>query len=69
MKLHALSSSRFKKASGIDFEDMLFFDDEMRNIRDISKLGVTAIYVTSSGMTLKLFEKGLAEWTERNSSQ
>ena len=31
--------SSIKKSSGIDYSDMLFFDDEYRNIRDISKLG------------------------------
>ena len=30
---------RIKKDSGVDYKDMLFFDDEYRNIRDISKLG------------------------------
>jgi len=30
---------RFKKASGIQFEDMLFFDDEYRNIKDLSAEG------------------------------
>ena len=64
-----LSLSRFKKDSGISFDDMLFFDDEMRNVRDVSKLGVTAVYVSGSGMTMKLFEKGLAEWTKKNAAQ
>ena len=27
------------KSSGVDYSDMLFFDDEYRNIRDISTLG------------------------------
>lgn len=31
---------RFKANSGIDYTDMLFFDDEHRNIVDISKLGM-----------------------------
>ena len=35
---HVIFSS-IKKNSGIDYPDMLFFDDEYRNIRDISKLG------------------------------
>ena len=61
-----LLSNRFKKDSGVDFRDMMFFDDEMRNIKDVSKLGVTAVYVTRNGMTLKLFEDGLAEWRQRN---
>jgi len=61
--------NKFKKDSGISFKDMIFFDDEMRNIRDISKLGVTAIFVSSAGMTLKLFDNGLAEWSKNNAAQ
>lgn len=30
---------RFTQASGISYADMLFFDDEERNINDISRLG------------------------------
>lgn len=35
MYLHSI-----RKASGVRCEDMLFFDDEMRNIHDISSLGM-----------------------------
>ena len=31
--------------SGVDFEDMIFFDDESRNIADIKTLGVRAVHV------------------------
>ena len=34
---------RIKTDSGIDFRDMIFFDDEHRNIRDVSKLGVHSL--------------------------
>ncbi|XP_022689161.1 magnesium-dependent phosphatase 1-like [Varroa jacobsoni] len=57
---------RFQKSSGITFTDMIFFDDEMRNIRDVSQLGVTAIYVRSEGMTRRLFDQGLAQWRKEN---
>ena len=30
---------RIKKDSGVDYRDMLFFDDDYANIRDVSKLG------------------------------
>ena len=33
-----------KKEFRIDFEDMLFFDNEMGNIRSVSTLGVKSIY-------------------------
>jgi magnesium-dependent phosphatase 1 len=28
----------------VDYEDMIFFDDEERNIRDVGGLGVLAVY-------------------------
>ncbi|XP_034254395.1 magnesium-dependent phosphatase 1-like isoform X2 [Thrips palmi] len=31
--------------SNLDFGEMIFFDDDLRNIRDVSSLGVTAIHV------------------------
>jgi hypothetical protein len=38
---------RFHKNTGIAYKDMLFFDDEHRNIRDVSRLGKfpTTIYL------------------------
>ena len=47
--------AELQKASGIDFAEMLFFDDEMRNIREVSKLGVTSILV-KEGLTRQIFE-------------
>lgn len=41
---------RLKRATGIDYESMVFFDNEMRNIRSVQKLGVKCIY-TPDGMT------------------
>jgi hypothetical protein len=37
-------SSRFSEASGLAYKDMLFFDDEMRNIRDINEIGKDGEY-------------------------
>lgn len=31
---------RLQEKTGINYEDMMFFDDDLRNIRDINKLGV-----------------------------
>ncbi|MBB5353069.1 magnesium-dependent phosphatase 1 [Haloferula luteola] len=31
-----------RKSSGIDFSEMIFFDDEARNVESVSRLGVTA---------------------------
>ncbi|XP_015595849.1 magnesium-dependent phosphatase 1 [Cephus cinctus] len=37
--------SKIKKDSGMDYKDMIFFDDEDRNIRDLTKVGVLSILV------------------------
>ena len=47
-----------QEESGIAYSEMLFFDDEMRNIREVSTLGVTCIHV-SDGMTASVFRNGL----------
>lgn len=44
---------------------MLFFDDEHRNIRDLSKLKVTCILV-ENGMTLQLLHEGLQKYAEKH---
>jgi magnesium-dependent phosphatase 1 len=31
--------------SGFDYSEMYFFDDEMRNIEDVQKLGVNCVYI------------------------
>ncbi len=40
-----LHFSQLQKASGIAYSDMVFFDDEMRNISEVGSLGVHAVYV------------------------
>ncbi|KAM6453110.1 magnesium-dependent phosphatase 1 [Liasis olivaceus] len=49
---------RLSQQSGIPFHQMLFFDDENRNIRDVSELGVLCVLVPR-GMTLSLLNQGL----------
>ncbi|XP_018580272.1 magnesium-dependent phosphatase 1-like [Anoplophora glabripennis] len=46
-----------KKQSGLNFTEMMFFDDEQRNIRDISELGVVSVYV-KNGVSKKVVEEG-----------
>lgn len=54
--------ARLHKDSAIDFSEMLFFDDESRNIRDIRKLGVESYLVDSDiGVTKKIIEDLVAE--------
>lgn len=36
---------QLQEKSGISFENMLFFDDEMRNIEDVSRMNVEAVLV------------------------
>lgn len=42
----------------IDFEDMLFFDNEQSNITSVSKLGVKCIHCPE-GMTEEVWQRGL----------
>ncbi|XP_027698891.1 magnesium-dependent phosphatase 1-like isoform X1 [Vombatus ursinus] len=49
---------RLQQKSGIPYSEMIFFDDEKRNIIDVSKLGVTCIHVQSE-MSLHTLTKGL----------
>lgn len=55
--------SKFCEASGYKHEDMLFFDDEQRNIRDLSEKGVTCILVPGDGVTKKLVQTGLHKFS------
>lgn len=57
-----------QKASGFAYEEMLFFDDEMRNIDEVSRLGVTSIYVRD-GMTAELFHGSLGAFAETRPDQ
>ncbi|TWT80162.1 Acid Phosphatase [Planctomycetes bacterium CA13] len=52
-----------QESSGIPFEKMLFFDDEMRNISEVSQLGVTSIHV-ADGLTEALFRDGCQQFAE-----
>ena len=47
-----------QKFPEIDYEEMLFFDNESHNIRNVMKLGVKCVYAPE-GMTIDAWEKGL----------
>ncbi|KAL0478382.1 magnesium-dependent phosphatase [Acrasis kona] len=49
-----------KKSSGLEYEEMIFFDDEQRNIDAVGKLGVTCVY-TRKGVSIASFLKGLEQ--------
>jgi magnesium-dependent phosphatase 1 len=58
---------KFHKNSSIPLSRMLFFDDEDRNIYDVSRLGVTCVLV-EDGMTKEVLEKGLSLFAGRHST-
>lgn len=43
-----------EKQTGLAYEQMVFFDDEKRNIREVGQLGVTSVHV-SDGVTWDVF--------------
>ena len=47
-----------RRSSGVELENMLFFDDEMQNLHDLRPLGVKCVFV-SDGMNDDLFREGL----------
>nr|CAD7576428.1 unnamed protein product [Timema californicum] len=56
-----MSCYRIKKDSGVSFKDMIFFDDEQRNIRDLTQHGVVSILV-KNGVSFKVIEEGLLQF-------
>ena len=58
---------RLRENSMVAYDQMIFFDDELRNINDIQKLGVTCIPVLN-GLDIKCFEQGLHQFRARMSS-
>lgn len=57
--------AKIHQASGIAYEDMLFFDDETRNRNVETELGVTFCLVRD-GMTLDEMDRGVWAWRKRN---
>ena len=51
--------------SRIDYDEMLFFDDETRNIRDLGSFGVTCVHV-GQGMAWELFREGHEQFAARS---
>ncbi len=52
-----------QRETGLTFDRMAFFDDEMRNIQDVGALGVHTVYVPD-GLTWDRFHKALAYLTQ-----
>jgi len=55
---------RIHRDSGIEFEDMLFFDDESRN-KNVEVLGVT-MQLVKDGVTRDEIDKGVQAWRKRH---
>ena len=49
------------KASGIAPSDMLFFDDQARNVQSVAQLGATCVLVPH-GLSPKAFAEGLRQY-------
>lgn len=52
-------------ASGVDFSNMLFFDDISENIELAQADGITAIKVGKYGMTWSALHEGLTTWRQK----
>ncbi|KAG0132734.1 magnesium-dependent phosphatase-1 [Tuber indicum] len=52
---------RLREKSGVEFRDMLFFDDERRN-RDVCELGVSFVLVGAAGVGCGLVDEGVRRW-------
>ena len=55
---------KLSRDSKINLEDMLFFDDEDRNIRDLTQKGVVSIFV-KSGVDTELIHSGLKQFAKK----
>ena len=56
--------TKLRDKTGIDFNEMLFFDDEVRN-KNVESLGVT-FWLVRDGVTWAELERGIKEWRRRN---
>lgn len=55
--------SRLREKTGVDYRDMLFFDDEHRN-KNVEQLGVV-FWLVRDGVTWGEVERGVQEWRKR----
>jgi len=63
---HPYIPHRIKQDSGLDYSEMLFFDDERRNQFDLEKIGVLMILLDKKvGVTQDYIDKGLEAFAKR----
>jgi len=75
--IHAYSSDKtggknkhftaLKAATGVDFNQMIFFDDLLENITFAVKMGITSVLV-KEGLTWEAIRVGVEAWRSRSSS-
>lgn len=56
-------SENIRKKSGVDFSQMIFFDDDPVKIRDVASIGVISV-LTPEGVTRQAFGEGLSAFAE-----
>ncbi|KAM0716467.1 hypothetical protein Q7P37_007912 [Cladosporium fusiforme] len=56
--------AKLQKKSGVEYEEMLFFDDESRN-KNVETLGVV-MQLVNNGMSKKEVDRGVEAWRRRN---
>ena len=62
--------TKLHEATGIPYSEMLLFDDEKRNIDDLSPLGVHCVEVNpNQGLTLNLVKKALESFGQLSGDQ
>eukprot|EP00873_Tetraselmis_striata_P033003 jgi/Tetstr1/453267/TSEL_003950.t1 len=57
------------KATGVEFCDMVFMDDEYGNIEDMEAEGVTSQYVARTGVTVDAMRELVGKWQQRQQQQ
>lgn len=56
-----------RTATGLQWRDMLFFDDEVGNVTKVQRLGVCSVLVpTSKGLCLTTFQQGLEKFAAQH---
>lgn len=56
--------AKLQKKSGVEYEEMLFFDDESRN-KNVETLGVV-MQLVNNGMSKEEIDRGVEAWRRRN---
>ncbi|KAL6560737.1 hypothetical protein OROGR_004296 [Orobanche gracilis] len=58
---------KIRKSTGVPYNEMLFFDDEDRNIEAVSRMGVASILV-DDGVNLEALRNGLSKYSKNRSA-